>query len=261
MPEIGLHHRRVGGDRRGRAAGDDAALVEDMDLLGEADHRLHHVLDQEDGDAAIADRPHHAHDLRHLGRVEPRHHLVEQQQPRRGRERAGELEPLAAGDGEVAGAHVEHRAHADGARDALGRRLGLGAARVAQPGADHDVLAHAQPREGLRDLEGAHHARARDDMRLAAGDVRAREAHRAGVGPDEAGDGREAGRLARAVRPDEPDDRALRHVEVDAVDRLQPAEGPGQAAHLKHRGLPVGPRAGRRGRSARRAAARRWRPG
>jgi hypothetical protein len=258
VAEIGLHHRRVGGDRGWRAARDDAPLVEDMDMLGEADHRLHHVLDQQDGDAAVADRPHHAHDLRHLGRVQPRHHLVEQQQPRRGGERAGELETLATRDREVARAHVEHRAHADGARDALGRRLGLGAARVAQPGADHDVLAHAQPREGLRDLERAHHARARDDMRRATGDVLAREAHRARVGPDEAGDGREAGRLARAVGPDQRHDRALRHVEVDAIDRLQPAEGPRQAAHLKHRGLPVGPCAGQRGRSARLADARRW---
>ena len=60
-------------------------------------------------------------DLGDLGRIEARHHLVEQQQARPGGERAGELQALAAGDGEI-GAHlVELARHADHA----GHRFGL----------------------------------------------------------------------------------------------------------------------------------------
>ena len=38
-----------------------------------------------------------------LGRPQPGHHFVEQQQPRPGRERARDLEPLAVGQGQAGG--------------------------------------------------------------------------------------------------------------------------------------------------------------
>ena len=107
--------------------------------------------------------------------IEARHHLVEQQQPRAGGQRAGKLQPLAAGDGEI-GAHlVELARHADGGRHRLGLALGRAAVGGMEIGADHDVLAHADLGEGLRDLERAHHARGTDPVRRQAGDVLALE--------------------------------------------------------------------------------------
>ena len=67
--------------------------VQHDDPLGEAEHRLHHVLDPDHGDAEPVTR--RAHDLDRgvqLGVVEPGHHLVEQQQPGPAGEGAGELE-------------------------------------------------------------------------------------------------------------------------------------------------------------------------
>ena len=54
------------------------------------------------------DRADHRHHVADLGRVEAGQHLVEQQQPRLDRERARELEPLAAGDRQARGRPVEH---------------------------------------------------------------------------------------------------------------------------------------------------------
>src|SRR5262249_57855399 len=45
-----------------------------------------------------------------------------------------------------------------------------------------------------------------------------------------AGDDVEEGGLARAVRPDEADDLAVVDVEIDRIERNEPAEAAGQAA-------------------------------
>ena len=50
------------------------------------------------------------------------------------------------------------------------------------------------------------------------------------------GDHVEERRLARAVRPDQADDRALLDREVDPVDRHQAAEALGQAAYVEQVG-------------------------
>ena len=238
------------GDRGRRALGDHAALVQHVDALGERGHGLHDVLDQQDGDARVADVADDLDDLGDLGRIEAGHHLVEQQQARPGGERAGELQALAAGDGEV-GAHlVELVRHADlpaTASASRSRQLAVGGAEI---GADHDVLAHADLGERLGDLEGAHHAGGADPVRRQAGDVLAVEGDAAGIGRLEAGDGGEQRRLAGAVGPDQADDLALPHVERGLVDGLQAAERLGELAHLKHgaafvRNRPISP-SGRR---------------
>ena len=96
-------------------------------MLGKAHHRLHDVLDHHDGDAARGDGADHRHHVADLGRVEPGQDLVEQQQPRLDRQRARELQPLAAGDGERRGRLVELRAKADRASDVARRVERVGA--------------------------------------------------------------------------------------------------------------------------------------
>src|SRR5919204_5510067 len=66
----------------------------------DADDDAHHVLDEDDRDAGRMNRSNHVKRLVNLDGVEPGHHFVEQQEPRSGRERAGDLQALAVGDGE-----------------------------------------------------------------------------------------------------------------------------------------------------------------
>ena len=91
LAEIGLAHLGVGADRVRRAGGDDAAIDQHRDAVGEREHRLHVVLDQQDGQLALelAQRP----TMRAISSGPmPGHRLVEQQHARLGGERHGELE-------------------------------------------------------------------------------------------------------------------------------------------------------------------------
>ena len=53
VTQIGLDHDGIGDDLCRAALRDDAALGEHEDMLGEAHHRLHHVLDHQHADAAV----------------------------------------------------------------------------------------------------------------------------------------------------------------------------------------------------------------
>ena len=53
LAEIGLAHLGIGADRLRRAGGDDAAVDQHGDAVGEREHRLHVVLDQQDGQLAL----------------------------------------------------------------------------------------------------------------------------------------------------------------------------------------------------------------
>ena len=75
----------------GRAAGDDAPIDEGRDPVGQAEHGLHVVLDQQNGPPAF-ERFEQAKDARRFLGSQPRHRLVEQQDPRAGRQRKAELE-------------------------------------------------------------------------------------------------------------------------------------------------------------------------
>ena len=254
MAEIGLDDGGVGRHLRRRAGGDDAAFRQHEDVLGETHHRLHHVLDHQDGDAAVAQAADHRHDVADLRRVQAGQHLVEQQQLRLGRQRPRQLQPLAAGDGQRIGRPVEHVGETDLARHLFGGgKRGLARAMM-QMRADPDVLAHRQPGEGLHDLEGAGDAAPRQPMRRLAGDVLAAIAHSAVARLEEAGDDGEQRGLAGAIGADERGDAALRRRKRHAVDRQQSAETARHVLHrqqrLSHGGPPAQRDAFRRGGSA-----------
>ena len=147
---------QIGLDRRARSAAtcaampsrDDAAFGQHEDVLGETHHRLHDMLDHQDGDAAVAEGPDHRHDVANLGRIEPGHHFVEQQQLRLGRQRAGELQPLAPRDGQRRAGRVEHVAEADRARDLVRPRRARRRAAMAQMGADAMFSRTVRPAKG-----------------------------------------------------------------------------------------------------------------
>ena len=119
-------------------------------------------------------RADHRHHVADLGRVEAGQHLVEQQQPRLDRQRARELEPLAARDREAAAGRSSSVAQAHGRATSSAAASAAERDGPRQMRADRDVLAHGQAGERLHDLEGARDAAAGKPVRRLAGDVRRR---------------------------------------------------------------------------------------
>ena len=146
MPEIGFDNGRVGDKLLRGSMRDHPSLVEDIGLLGEAHDGLHHMLDQQNGDAGIADLADDRDDFDDFAGDESRHDLVEQQEFRFRRQRAGEFEALAPGNSQRFRRLIEHAAHADLLGDQGRPRQRIAPAPVAQVRADRDVLDHRQAR-------------------------------------------------------------------------------------------------------------------
>ena len=60
-----------------RAIGDDAALIETYDAIGNTHHHLHVMLYEKNRDAAGADARERLHETRRLNRIHARHRLVQ----------------------------------------------------------------------------------------------------------------------------------------------------------------------------------------
>ena len=119
----------------------------------------------------------------HLGRGQPGQRLVQQQQLRLGRQRAGDLQPLAPRRAQGAGrACRPARARPVKSSTSSALRARVATAAVAQEGADHDVLGHRHVLERRRHLEGARHAQPGVGPRARRGDVVAVEADPPAVG-------------------------------------------------------------------------------
>ena len=138
--EVGGDHRRILLHFRRRSFGDLLAVVEHEHAVADAHHELHVVLDQQDRRAVAADVGEEPLERRRLGRVHSRRGLVEREQLRLGRERAGDLEAALVAVREVPGERVGALRDADVVEElvrALLDRLLLGARlRVAQDRAE-----------------------------------------------------------------------------------------------------------------------------
>src|SRR3546814_575572 len=97
------------------------------------------------------------------------------------------------------------------------------------------VLPYGQRAEGGGDLEGASDAPTRRGARSQTGQLLAVEPYAAGIRAQLAVDAVEAGGLAGAVRADDRDQFARRHLEADAVDRPDAVERLSQAGHAQER--------------------------
>jgi hypothetical protein len=113
MTEIGLHHLWVLRDLRRCALRDYAPFRQNENVLGKRHHRLHDVLDHQDGDTAPAEITDDRDDVADFARVKPGQNLVEQQQLRLGGERTPKLQTFARGDRQGIGGAVEQIGQAE----------------------------------------------------------------------------------------------------------------------------------------------------
>src|SRR5215469_12694246 len=127
---------------------------------------------------------------------------------------------------------------------------------MAQIGTHRDVLAHAHPGKGLRDLEGARDAAPGPHMRGLFGHVLRTKHDAAGGGELEARDQGEQGGLTCAVRADETGDGPISHRERGVADGQQTRESLRDG--IEHQHAQASFRKG--ARRARRAHSRRTRP-
>ena len=108
----------------GLALGDLLAVVEDDDVVRDAHDHLHVVLHQQDGGAGGGDLGDQVVDLLGLDGVAAGGGLVEEEDARLQRQRAGDLQPLQRAVGERARLLLGGVAEADAVEEAA--RLGLG---------------------------------------------------------------------------------------------------------------------------------------
>ena len=172
------------------AGGDELAVVETVDLVGDVHDQVHVVLHDEHGHAGVADRGDARDQVLALARVRARGRLVEQQQPRLRGQSAGDLYQALLAVGQAGrrkhrpGPCSPTRASASIARDAgplllppLRREAQATGpeARLLVPVAAHQhVVEHAHVHEDAQVLEGAGHAQTRGRGGVELGQLRRR---------------------------------------------------------------------------------------
>ena len=211
----------------------DAAVVDDRDPGAHLAELGEDVAADED---RLAHRPQLAKDLAHLDagpRVEARGRLVEDQQRRIVDERVGEAQPLAHAAREGLDVGVALVGEADDLeqladhRGPAGRGDAVAAREEVEVLPDAEVVVHA--------VEVGHVADAAADLDRVRADRDAGHERLARGRGEERGQDLHRRRLARAVRPDQPEDLAAADDEVDAGHGEVVVVALHEAAGLDHR--------------------------
>ena len=224
-PDLGLELLR-------RAAGDDLAVVDDRDPVGQ-DVGLLEVLRGEEHRHALVARqvgdllPH----VRAAGGVQAGGRLVEEEDPRPVHERERQVQPALHAARVAADLAVGRVGEADALDQRVAARAALGLGHALQRGLELHVLAPGQQRVQRGLLQRGADRRA--DGRALAHDVVPRDPRRARGGRQQGGEDQDRGRLAGAVGAQEAVDLARLDAQVDAVDGARPVlELADEALHL-----------------------------
>src|SRR6516165_2413759 len=194
-------------------------MMQHQHTLGEREHDLHEMLDDEDRYAAFADAPDERECAVDLARVKTGVDLVEHQNLRFHRKALGKLDPLATGKRERRGRPIGERGQA-GKIELFARGLHSitdTCMRPAEECARGHVFQHTHAGERLDDLERAGQPAARGLKRTLPGHV-------------------DEGRLASPVWADERDNFALPEVHAHAADGPDAAEMLADILKLEDRG-------------------------
>ncbi len=186
--------------------------------VGERDRALRALLDEQHGDAAVADLQEHVEDDVDDRGSEPERRLVQEQDVGRGDERTRDRKLLLLTAGERARLPPPR---VDDHWEQLPQPLEVGRLALAAVPADESepqVLLDGQLGEDAPALGDERDAAARDRLRLPSSDRRAAEPDVAGAHADEADDRVQRRRLPRAVRADQADDLALADLEREVAN-------------------------------------------
>ena len=217
--------------------------MQHRDALRRAEHHLHIVLGEEQGQAAPAgDAAQQRHRLAGLGGRHAGGGLVEQQDLGLAGQGDAQLKLLLVAVGHRAGderglvgqIHVGEQGHRLVAEDVVGARPQVVAAATVGDERGLDVLEDAQLGKYVGALERARDPERAQLVRRQAGDIAPAQVHAAGVGPQVAGEQVEQRGLARAVGADDGRDLVTRYLEADAVDGGHATEGAPQAQGFDH---------------------------
>ena len=217
-PEIGFDHRFVPHHRFGRAAGDDMALIEDQHALGQRHDHFHDVLDDDDGDAHFVNAPDQRDGLAQFGRRQAGERLVEQQEPRLGRQHAGDFEALSPGRAERARRLIRRASPVSSTMRRAWSRASLrcGWRRNAPTITLCSTLMSSN-------VVGTWKVRPMPARACASGEARVTSVPAKTIVPRGrhgfAGEAIEEGRFAGAVRADQADDLAFVHGQIGAARR------------------------------------------
>src|SRR5262245_46518719 len=224
--QIGLDDPRIADNIAGLTFSNKLTMMQHQHTLGEREHDLHEMFDDEDRYAAFADAPDERECAVDLARVKTGVDLVEHQNLRFHRKTLGKLEPLATGKRERRGRPIGERSHA-GKIELFARGLhGIAdtCMRPAEECARGYVFQHTHARERLDDLERAGQPAARGLKRTLPGHGGAKEADAPGGSRMTRGDHVDEGRLASPIWADERDNLALPEVHAHAADGPDAAE-------------------------------------
>ena len=214
---------------RGLAPGGDASAAQDGEVVGERESLRRVVRREDDGPAAVGDRPHDGLDERAALYVETGVRLVEQEQGGAVQQRPRDGDALLHAVGESAHAAARPALRADVAQHLGGALVGVG--HAVKAGVEAQVLLRREVVVEEAAVAGVAGGGA-DALSVAVG-VEARRRHAARARLDERGGDAQERALARAVVPEEHEHAPPRRVEVDGAQCVGAAVGLGDAAQLQ----------------------------
>src|SRR5262249_49128575 len=188
------------------------------------------MLDDEAGNAAIAYALYELDRGFDLDRMEPRHHLVENDELRIERQPARNLETLLLRDRNLGGESRRGPCQTDELEDVLRLLLRRADRFDAQHRADHDVFENGERGEHANDLKRSRDPAQRYRFRRKPDDVLATKCDGAFGRRIVACDAVEERRLARAVGADQTDDLARFELHVDLAVGNEPAKALGHTS-------------------------------
>src|SRR5262249_39415288 len=224
--KIGFDHPLVFGDLARAAVCNQLAVMKDEHALCQGENDLHHMLNDENRNAAPGDTADERQRTIDFARIEPGIDLIEHEQPRPHGKALGKLEPLASGKGERRSGPISECGEPGEGELLAGGLDGFAHAPVgaAEERARGDVFEDAHARKRLHDLERACETAARRlewplprYILSPKGDLSAGRAMHAGYDIDERG-------LARAIGSDHGNDLSLFEGEAHRVEGVDASE-------------------------------------
>src|SRR5580704_10688633 len=224
LTKVSLDYFVVTDHRLGRTACDQSSVVEHVKVINQLNHRLHRVLDDQDGHALRANLANGAENAVEIVVAEPGEGLVEQDQSRLRRESAGELHQPQLTICQPAGQRIGAGAEPDPVEGRPRHLPRDGIVSRSDKGADSNVFEDGHPREGAHHLKGAADAEPAYPARPQPHEALPGQANIAALGRQKAVNDIEECRLAGAVRADNAVQPTLGYAQISPVERPQPAE-------------------------------------